>query len=140
MKQDIVNTVSSDNITVGVSSLMLFKNLLMAGCTNSSVVLYEKVSKETDNEREKGDFINKNFQNNFEFYEKVKEFTLNTEIPAYVISLAINPSEDTIVCATNNNQIFSVMSVNSEFKGDETRFELLSQPYHYGKIYRYKFV
>ena len=116
---------------------MLFKNLLMAGCTNSSIVLYEKVTKVPDNEKQKDDFSNKNSQNSFEFYEKVKEFTLNTEIPASVISLAINPSEDTIVCATNNNQIFSVMSANSEFKGDETRFELLSQPYHYGKIYRY---
>ncbi|OUM68235.1 hypothetical protein PIROE2DRAFT_4113, partial [Piromyces sp. E2] len=135
LKQDIVNTISPDNNIVGVSSLMLFKNSLVAGCTNSSIVLYEKVAVEAENERQKDTLNNKSIQN-LEQFEKVKEFTLNTEIPTSVISLAINPSEDTIVCATNNSQLFSVISVNSEFKSDETRFELLSQPFHYGKIYR----
>ncbi|ORX57709.1 WD repeat-containing protein 65 [Piromyces finnis] len=129
LKQDINNTVGPENTVVGVSSLMLFKNSLMAGCTNSSIVLYERTSITTN-------INNKNINlQNCEQFEKVKEFTLNTEIPTSVISLSINPSEDTIVCATSNNQIFSVMSVNSEFKSDETRFELLSQPFHYGKIY-----
>jgi len=115
---------------------MLFKNSLMAGCTNSSVVLYERIIMDTEKEKQKDIKNNKNLQS-FENYEKVKEFTLNTEIPTNVIGLTINPSEDTIVCATNNSQLFSVVSINSEFKSDETRFELLSQPFHYGKIYRY---
>ncbi|ORY73038.1 WD40 repeat-like protein [Neocallimastix californiae] len=133
LKQDIVNVVGPDNNTRGISSLMLFKNSLMAGCNNSTIVLYEKKTFDSDNENVKN---KKSSQNNYmEFYEKVKEFSLNTEIPACVINLTINPSGDTIVCATSNNQIFSVISINSEFKSDETRFELLSQPFHYGKIY-----
>jgi len=60
---------------------------------------------------------------------------LNTEIPTSIINLTINPSEDNIVCATNNCQLFSLLSINSEFNCDEAKFELLSQPFHYGKIY-----
>ncbi|KAJ3330947.1 Cilia- and flagella-associated protein 57 [Blyttiomyces sp. JEL0837] len=68
-----------------------------------------------------------------DLYKRVRDYTLQDD-SAKVTNMAISPSEDNLVCTMENNQIFSVVLGNAEVKGDESKFELFSQPFHHGQI------
>ena len=63
-------------------------------------------------------------------YKISKTFTIDNN-PFKVKNLAISPSEETVVCTLENNQMFMLGLSNSDLlKPDDPSFELLSQSFH----------
>ncbi|KAJ3005843.1 Cilia- and flagella-associated protein 57, partial [Thoreauomyces humboldtii] len=68
-----------------------------------------------------------------DIYRKVKELSLSDE-NSKVTNMALSPSEDNLVATTETNQIYALMLAGTEVKGEESRFEMFSQPFHHGQI------
>ncbi|KAI9207648.1 WD40-repeat-containing domain protein, partial [Polychytrium aggregatum] len=68
-----------------------------------------------------------------ELFRKTREYSLPFD-NVRVLTLAISPSEDNIICTLENSQIYTLMVTSSEMKGDEAKFNLLAQPFHHGPI------
>ncbi|KAI8825817.1 WD40-repeat-containing domain protein [Fimicolochytrium jonesii] len=68
-----------------------------------------------------------------DMFRKVKELKLHSE-NAKVANMALSPSEDNMVATTENNQLFALMLAGTEVKGEESKFEMFSQPFHHGQI------
>ena len=57
-----------------------------------------------------------------------------TEDQANVSTLILSPSEDLMVCVTANGQLLSLLLSNTDVKGEEIKFDVFAQPFHYGQI------
>jgi WD40 repeat protein len=84
------------------------------GGSNGSVIAYEK-------------------SDDKEYYKKVKEMRLKEE-NSKVSHIAMSPSEDSLLCTLETNQIYTVSLSNADIKNDEITLDLLAQPFHHGQI------
>eukprot|EP01135_Chromosphaera_perkinsii_P003926 Nk52_evm27s262 gene=Nk52_evmTU27s262 len=68
------------------------------------------------------------------YYEKVKEFAMENPC-GDITTLALSPSEEMLLCITEENQAYVLNLANLEnLKGSDSPFQLLSQSFHYGAI------
>ncbi|KAI9344641.1 quinon protein alcohol dehydrogenase-like superfamily [Obelidium mucronatum] len=66
-------------------------------------------------------------------FRRVREFTLQDD-SVKLVNMAISPSEDSLVCTSDNHQIYSLLLTTADIKGDESKLEVFSQPFHHGQI------
>ena len=65
-----------------------------------------------------------------QMYKMGKSFKID-QYPVPVTSIALSPSEETLVCTVTENQIFQLSLSNSDIlKSEEMSFELLAQGFH----------
>ncbi|KAI8930216.1 WD40-repeat-containing domain protein [Entophlyctis helioformis] len=67
-----------------------------------------------------------------EMYRKSREYTLLDE-NVRITNMAVSPSEDTLLCTTDNCQINSISLANAEVQ-EEARFDSFAQPFHHNQI------
>ncbi|KAJ3293662.1 Cilia- and flagella-associated protein 57 [Borealophlyctis nickersoniae] len=65
-------------------------------------------------------------------FKKVKEFTVQDE--GKVIHMALSSGEDNLVVTSEGSQIWSIVLASTEMKGDDSKFEPFSHPFHHGPI------
>ncbi|KAI9346401.1 WD repeat domain 65-like protein [Zopfochytrium polystomum] len=68
-----------------------------------------------------------------EQFRKARDFTLPDE-NLKITYMATSPSEDTLVCTMENNQMFSIILGNAEVKNEDSKFDTFAQPFHHGQI------
>ena len=96
---------------VSIESILPYSKGFVVGCDGGLLSLYEKTEDK-------------------DYYKKTKTFGIENH-PVKVKSLAIQPSEETLLCALENNQVFSLSLSNTELmKPDEMNFELFTQSFH----------
>eukprot|EP00240_Pyramimonas_obovata_P000064 CAMPEP_0118921440 /NCGR_PEP_ID=MMETSP1169-20130426/720_1 /TAXON_ID=36882 /ORGANISM="Pyramimonas obovata, Strain CCMP722" /LENGTH=1196 /DNA_ID=CAMNT_0006862159 /DNA_START=210 /DNA_END=3800 /DNA_ORIENTATION=+ len=65
-----------------------------------------------------------------DYYKSSKSFAIENNL-VKLKSLAIQPGEETLICALENNQMFSLSMANTDImKADEMNFELFTQSFH----------
>ncbi|KAI8811436.1 quinon protein alcohol dehydrogenase-like superfamily [Cladochytrium replicatum] len=136
LKGELSNLHGAGNSPRGVYSLVSYSKGFVCGGSGGSVVVYEK------GDDVNGPTIVGGAQQNqtmgqqlshFELYRKSRDFTLHDE-NAKVINMALSPTEETLVCSLENSQVVSILLSGTEVKGDDAKFEALSQPFHHGQI------
>ncbi|KAJ3066314.1 Cilia- and flagella-associated protein 57, partial [Rhizoclosmatium hyalinum] len=70
---------------------------------------------------------------NKDSFRRMRDFQLQDET-SKIINLTISPSEDSLLCTTDSAQIFSLLLTTADIKGDESKLEVFSQPFHHGQI------
>ncbi|KAJ3354153.1 Cilia- and flagella-associated protein 57 [Entophlyctis luteolus] len=66
-------------------------------------------------------------------FRRMREYSLQDEATK-IVNLAMNPTEDNLLCTSENNQIYCLPVGSAEVKGDESKLETFSQPFHHGQI------
>ncbi|DBA68566.1 TPA: hypothetical protein ACH3X2_013579 [Trebouxia sp. C0005] len=67
-------------------------------------------------------------------YRKTKTLVVQGQ-PVKIRNLAVSPTEDTLLCTLENNQMYSLNLTNTELmKQDEMNFELVTQSFHSSEI------
>ncbi|CAK4695392.1 unnamed protein product [Aphanomyces euteiches] len=94
------------------SSLLAYSKGFLCGGSGGVVRIYEK----SDDSRE--------------HYKRTKTFTIDGN-PQCILNLALSPSEDTLICSLENNQLYMLtLSSTDILKEDAMNFELVSTPFH----------
>ncbi|KAL7750132.1 hypothetical protein RI367_004304 [Sorochytrium milnesiophthora] len=112
-KLDFVNTFGPLEQTRDVHIMMLYSRGFLAGGQNGTMTVYEK-----------GDELT---------YKKIREYMIPDET-SNITSLALSPSEETLLCSLSNSQVFTLSLTLGDIKTEESRFEHLSQSFHHGQI------
>ncbi|KAJ3100632.1 Cilia- and flagella-associated protein 57 [Physocladia obscura] len=68
-----------------------------------------------------------------EGFKRVREYNVQDE-SLKILNMAVSPNEDAVVCTLDNNQIYTVALGTADLKGDESKLEIFSQPFHHGQI------
>ncbi|KAI8607724.1 WD40-repeat-containing domain protein [Chytriomyces sp. MP71] len=68
-----------------------------------------------------------------EMFKRARDYGLH-EDGTNIINMAMSPSEDLLVCTTENSQIYTVLLGSADIKGDEAKLEVFSQPFHHGQV------
>ncbi|TPX74759.1 hypothetical protein CcCBS67573_g03970 [Chytriomyces confervae] len=68
-----------------------------------------------------------------DLFKKARDYSLQDE-SIKIVNMAISPSEDMLVCTSENNQIYNVLLGSADIKGDAAKLEVFSQPFHHGQI------
>ncbi|KND04574.1 uncharacterized protein SPPG_00295 [Spizellomyces punctatus DAOM BR117] len=123
----------SSQIPRAVCTMFAYSKGFICGGSNGSIAIYDKSDEAGSSAVAQQSGQSQLSQSNKELYRKVKELTLQDE-NAKITSMAISPSEDNLVCTTETNQMFAIMLAGTEMKGEESRFELFSQPFHHGQV------
>ncbi|KAI8585396.1 WD40-repeat-containing domain protein [Geranomyces variabilis] len=130
LRTEISHTFGPNSVPRTVSTLLGYSKGFICGGSHGSMAIYERnedanaIAALPPGQREIA---------GREMYRKVKELTMADD-NARVTNMAISPSEDNFVATTETNQIFALMLAGTEVKGEESRFEIFSQPFHHGQI------
>lgn len=116
----------------GIYSISLVAKGFIIGCAGGSVVLYERAEEIVTTGAQVIASGNAGTQAK-ELYRKSKEFNL-TDSSARIMCIALSPTEDAIVCSTDNCQLYSGQLSASAIKVEEERMEVFSQLFHHGLI------
>ena len=104
-------SLASPGEGVGVHSIVPYSKGFIVGCDQGMLSLYEKTEDK-------------------EFYRLVKSFTIEGHANK-IVSLAVQPSEETLLSSLDSSQLFSLVLSNVEImKPEEMNFELLLQDFH----------
>jgi cilia- and flagella-associated protein 57 len=111
--------------------IMSFAKGCILGCTEGNIAIYER----GDEMLVPGGMTTNTVlsQSNKDGFKKMREFIVPDEI-SHISRLAISPSEDSLICTTENSQLYYSLLSNTDVKGDECKLDLFSQPYHHGPI------
>ncbi|GMI47566.1 hypothetical protein TrCOL_g2169 [Triparma columacea] len=107
----VLSSSPSDGKRVG--SIIAYSKGFIVGSAGGTLRIYER----TDETRE--------------FYKLSKTFTIKTNLECTITNLAVSPSEDTLLCSTDDNQVYTFSLSNTDIlKEDSMNFELLMAPFH----------
>ncbi|GBG61790.1 hypothetical protein CBR_g23749 [Chara braunii] len=110
----VIGSVAGEEAGI-VEAIVRYSRGFICGRESGMIEMYEKV--DTDREKEGP-------------YKRVRSFSIENN-SVKVCSLAISPSEETIVCTLENNQLFVLSLATSDItKADGTTMELLAQAFH----------
>ncbi|KAJ3319152.1 Cilia- and flagella-associated protein 57 [Boothiomyces sp. JEL0866] len=125
LKFEITHTV--DQTPSAINIMINSTKGILLGCHGGKVSLYDKEENATLLQQQQQAVINK------DAYRKAREFCLPDEQQP-IAKIAINPAEDYFVSATANAQIFYCSLSNTDVKGEESKMEVFSQPFHHGQV------
>lgn len=98
-----------------VESLVPFSKGFVAGSEDGVISIYEKTEDR-------------------ELYKKSRTFRIENN-PFKLRHMSCSPTEEALVCALENNQLFSFALINADImKAEDTNFEHLCQSFHTGHI------
>ena len=104
---------SSPNDGKRVGSIIAYSKGFIVGSAGGTLRIYER----TDETRE--------------FFKLSKTFMVKTNLECTITNLAVSPSEDTLLCSTDDHQIYTFSLSNTDIlKEDGMNFELLMAPFH----------
>ena len=107
----VLSSSPSDGKLVG--SIIAYSKGFIVGSAGGTLRIYER----TDETRES--------------YKLSKTFTVKTNLECTITNLAVSPSEDTLLCSTDDNQVYTFSLSNTDIlKEDSMNFELLMAPFH----------
>ena len=132
MKSEITYVNGITQTLRGIYSISLVSKGFMIGCAGGSVAIYERAEEIVTTGAQALTVANSGVQSK-ELYKKSKEFNL-TDSSAKIMCIAVSPSEDTIVCSTDNCQLYSTQLSTSAIKGEDERLDIFSQSFHHGLI------
>lgn len=96
-----------------IGSIETFSKGFIVGGAGGSLRIYER----SDDSRE--------------FYKLSKTFHIKNNPSCIIMNLAVSPSEDILLCSTNDHQIYTFTLSNTDIlKEDGMHFELLMAPFH----------
>ncbi|KAI8907767.1 WD40-repeat-containing domain protein, partial [Powellomyces hirtus] len=111
-----------------ISTLLAYSKGFICGGSHGSIAIYDR-----NEDAPGGPLVAGQQPGSKDMYRKVKELTMHDD-NAKVTNMALSPSEDNLVATTETNQLFALMLAGTEVKGEESRFEMFSQPFHHGQI------
>jgi WD40 repeat protein len=115
-----------------IHSMVSFTKGFVVGCSGGAAAVYEKVDETLQTGAQALAAQGSSAQK--EMFKKTREFNLQ-DSAAKIISMALSPSEDTVLCSTDNCQLYSISIQGSDIKGsDDSKFEVFSQSFHHGII------
>lgn len=104
-------TLASPAEGLSIEVILPFSKGFVVGGDNGLLSIYEKTEDK-------------------EYYKKQKSFTIEGN-QCKIRNLAISPSEESLICTLENNQMFVLGLTNSDIlKSEEMKFEHLSQSFH----------
>jgi hypothetical protein len=104
-------SLASPGEGVAVHSIVPYSKGFLVGCDHGLLALYEKTEDK-------------------EYYKLVKSFSIEGHANK-ITSLAVQPSEETLLLALDTSQLFSLVLSNVEImKPEEMNFELFAQDFH----------
>lgn len=98
---------------------------IVLGCTGGNVAMYERAEDMVA--------INQNQTGGKDHYKKSREFSLPDDTSS-IVKLAVSPNDESLLCVTETAQIYYGLLSNTDVKGDDSKLELFSQPFHHGQI------
>lgn len=131
LKAEINYVNSITQTSRGIHSISLFSKGFIIGCAGGSVVTYERAEEIVTTGAQV--IASGGGAQAKDLYKKSKEFNLS-DSSAKIVCIALSPTEDGIVCSTDNCQLYAGQLSSSAIKGDEERMEVFSQLFHHGLI------
>ncbi|KAH6584161.1 hypothetical protein BASA61_007631 [Batrachochytrium salamandrivorans] len=120
-----------------------FSKGFIIGCSGGMAALYERTEELSNagisavtisqNTSHVGGTVAQQGGSSKDIYRRSREFTVMDDT-SQITSMTVSPSEDTLLCTTDSCQIFISSLSNAEVKGEEVKFDQLSQPFHHGQI------
>ena len=132
LKSEIVYVNGITQSFRGIYTISMISKGFLIGCAGGTVAIYER-AEELVTTGAQVITANASAAPSKELYKKTKEFNLS-DSSAKILCLAISPSEDTVVCSTDNCQLYSMQLSGSATKAEDDRMEVFSQPFHHGLI------
>eukprot|EP01135_Chromosphaera_perkinsii_P004015 Nk52_evm28s266 gene=Nk52_evmTU28s266 len=115
LKQEIAATHGDDEACFCIESVVCYSKGFICAGERGVVLLYEKTEEK-------------------EGYKKSKEFVVDNGAGT-IKALAINPSEESMICSTDTNQLYILTLSNTELlHSDEISFDLLSSSFHHSAV------
>ena len=117
IRVEITNVFGPESIGFAVHSILPQMKGFICGGDGGFVTIYEKVD------------------DNKEFYRKTREFATDDR-SVRIRNMTLSPSEDNLLCTLDSCQILNLTLSSAEsMKGEEIKFENLTQSFHHGHIY-----
>jgi WD40 repeat protein len=103
-----------------IRSIAAFANGLVAGCAEGHVYVFERADKVEDRRS---------------YYRRSKALRIDAVAAAAITNLALSPNEESLLLASDSNQLFTLPLTNVDMvKQEDMRFEPLAQSFHHGAI------
>jgi WD40 repeat protein len=116
-----------------IRSMVSFQRGLLIASDGGTVALYEKSEEGMNNNTNIAPTTTGAVPPIKDQYKKIREFSLPDE-QSNIVKIAINATEDSFVCATENSQLYFSTVSNSDVKSEDSKLELYTQPFHHGGI------
>eukprot|EP00899_Mesostigma_viride_P000129 jgi/Mesvir1/10116/Mv16834-RA.2 len=112
---EVKSTIPYGSDGVSITSMVAFSKGFVCGCDGGMLMIFEKLDDK-------------------EGFKKTKSFRIEHNA-VKINNLTVSPSEESLICSLENNQIFVLgLSISDILKTDEMNFELFSQSFHLGGI------
>ncbi|KAI8901791.1 hypothetical protein BC833DRAFT_76653 [Globomyces pollinis-pini] len=133
LKFDFLHTHTLSQTVKAVHVVLTSTKGILLGLSEGSIALYEKGEELNSTGPASTMMTTTQALNNKDMYRKSREFGLTDE-PSTILKLAINPTDDYFIAASENSQLYFSLLSNADVKGDECKLDPFAQSFHHSQI------